>query len=94
MNLPLHPQLNYIPRDLNYQPQQTPTFTTPHHPQYASSSHEITEESPSQVPTTPSSAVETPTSSVPRSIMEARPSEKKMKTAGPSYDAPWWRFYE
>jgi YD repeat-containing protein len=26
--------------------------------------------------------------------MEAGPSEKKRKTAGPSYDAPWWRFYE
>jgi hypothetical protein len=26
--------------------------------------------------------------------MEARPSEKKRKTAGPSYDALWWRFYE
>jgi hypothetical protein len=38
-NLPRHPQLNYIPRDVIYQPQQTPTFTTPHHPQYASSSH-------------------------------------------------------
>jgi hypothetical protein len=93
-NLSLHPQSNYIPQDLNYQPQQTPTFTTPHHSQYASSSHEITEESPSQVPTAPSSAAETPTSSVPPSPMEARPSEKKRKTTGPSYDAPWWRFYE
>jgi hypothetical protein len=46
-NLPLHPQSNYISQDLNYQPQQTPTFTTSHHPQYASSSHEITEESSS-----------------------------------------------
>jgi hypothetical protein len=26
--------------------------------------------------------------------MEARPSKKKRKTAGPSYDAPWWHFYE
>jgi SRSO17 transposase len=26
--------------------------------------------------------------------MEAGPSEKKRKTVGPSYDAPWWRFYE
>jgi hypothetical protein len=26
--------------------------------------------------------------------MEARPSEKKRKTAGPSYDALWWHFYE
>jgi hypothetical protein len=42
-NLPLHPQSNYIPEDLKYQLQQTPTFTTPHHPQYTSSSHEITE---------------------------------------------------
>jgi hypothetical protein len=42
-NLSLHPQSNYISQDLSYQPQQTPIFTTPHHPQYASSSHEITE---------------------------------------------------
>jgi hypothetical protein len=66
-NLPFHPQSTYIPQDLNYQTQQTPTFTPPHHPQYASSSHEITEESPSQVPIAPSSAAETPTSSVPPS---------------------------
>jgi hypothetical protein len=46
-NLQLHPQSTYIPQDLNYQLQQTPTFTVPHHPQYASNSHEITEESPS-----------------------------------------------
>jgi hypothetical protein len=26
--------------------------------------------------------------------MEAGPSEKKRKTTGPSYDAPWWHFYE
>jgi hypothetical protein len=26
--------------------------------------------------------------------MEAGPSEKKRKIAGPSYDASWWRFYE
>jgi hypothetical protein len=93
-NLSLHPQSNYIPQDLNYQPQQTPTFTTPHHLQYASSSHEIIEESPSQVPTAPSTAATTPTSSVPPSPMEAGASEKKRKTSGPSYDAPWWRFYE
>jgi hypothetical protein len=93
-NLSLHPQSNYISQDLNYQPQQTPTFTTPHHPQYASSSYEITEESSSQVPTASSSVVETPTSSVPPTSMEVRPSEKKRKTVGPSYDAPWWHFYE
>jgi hypothetical protein len=46
-NLPLHPQSMYIPQDLNYQPQQTPTFTAPHRPQYTSSFHDITEESPS-----------------------------------------------
>jgi hypothetical protein len=73
-NLSFHPQSNYIPQDLNYQPQQTPIFTIPHHPQYVSSSHEITEESPSQVLTAPSSAVETPTSSVPPSPTEVRPS--------------------
>jgi hypothetical protein len=39
-SLPLHPQSTYIPQYLNYQPQQTPTFTTPHHSQYASSSHD------------------------------------------------------
>jgi hypothetical protein len=26
--------------------------------------------------------------------MEAGPSEKKRKITGPSYDAPWWHFYE
>jgi hypothetical protein len=26
--------------------------------------------------------------------MEAGPSEKKRNTADPSYDEPWWRFYE
>jgi hypothetical protein len=26
--------------------------------------------------------------------MKAGPSEKKRKTADPSYDAPWWCFYE
>jgi hypothetical protein len=83
VNLPLHPQSNYILEDLNYQSQQTPTFTTPHHPQYTSSSHEITEESPSQVPTAPSSGAETPISSVPPSPMEVRPSEKKRKTVAP-----------
>jgi hypothetical protein len=93
-NLPLSPQSNYIPQDLNCQLQQTLTFTTLYHPQYASSSHEITEESPSQVPTAPSSVAETPTSSVPPSPIEARPLEKKRKTVGPSYDAPRWRFYE
>jgi hypothetical protein len=94
VNLSLHPQSNYIPQDLNYQPQKTSIFTTPHHPQYASSSHEIIEEFPSQVPNVPSSAAETPTSSVPPSPMEARPSEKKRKITYHSYDAPWWRFYE
>jgi hypothetical protein len=83
-----------ITEDLNYQPQQIPTFTIPNHPQYASSSHEITEESPSQVPTAPSSAAETSTSSVPPSPIEAGPSEKKRKTTSPSYDAHWWHFYE
>jgi hypothetical protein len=77
-NLPLHPQSNYIP----------------HHSQYVSTSHEIIEESPLQVLTAPFSAAETPTSSVPPSSMEARPSEKKRKTTSPSYDAPWRRFYE
>jgi hypothetical protein len=94
VNLPLHPQSTYIPQYLNYQPQQTPIFTTPHHPQYTSSSHKITEESTSQVPTALSSAAKTPTSSVPPSPIEAGPSEKKRKTAGPFYDAPWWHFYE
>jgi hypothetical protein len=89
-NLSLHPQSTYISQDLNYQPQQTSIFTTPHHPQYASNSHEITEKSSSQVPTAPSSVATTPTSSVPPSPMEAGPSEKKRKTVGPSYNAPWW----
>jgi hypothetical protein len=43
-NFPLHPQSTYVPQDINYQPQQNPTFTTPHHPQYTSSSHEMIEE--------------------------------------------------
>jgi hypothetical protein len=93
-NLPLHPQSTYIPQDINYEPQQTPIFTISHHPQYASNSCEITEESSSQVSTAPSSATETPTSSVPPSPMEAGLSEKKRKIANPFYDAPWWRFYE
>jgi hypothetical protein len=73
---------------------KTLIFTTFNYPQYATNSHEITEESPSQVPTAPSFIAETITSSVPSSPMEARPSEKKRKTAGSSYDAPWWNFYE
>jgi hypothetical protein len=88
-NLPLHPQLTYIPQDLNYQSQQTPTFTAPHRPQYTSSSHDIIEESPSQVLNALSSAAETPTSSIPLLSMEAGPSEKKRKTADPSHDASW-----
>jgi hypothetical protein len=66
-NLPLHPQLTYIPENLNYQAQQTSIFTALHHPQYASSSHNIIEESPSQVPTALSSVAETLISNVPPS---------------------------
>jgi hAT family C-terminal dimerisation region len=90
-NLPLYPQSTYMPQDLNYQSQQTPTFTVPYHPQYTSSSHDITKESPSQVLTAPSSVTKTPISSVPPSSMETGPSEKKRKTADPSYNASWWR---
>jgi hypothetical protein len=93
-NLPINPQSTYIPQDLNHQLQQTLTFTTPLHPQYDSNFHDIIEKSPSQVPITPSSATETPTSSVLPSPMKVGPSEKKRKKADPSYDASWWRFYE
>jgi hypothetical protein len=65
-----------------------------HRPQFTSSFHDITKKSSSQVPTTPSSAIETPTSSVPPLPIEAGPSEKRRKTVGPSYDASWWHFYE
>jgi hypothetical protein len=90
VNLPLYPQSTYIPQDLNYQPQQTPTFIIPHHPQYALSSHDITEESSSQVLTAPFSAANSNLKCTPPSPMEAGPSEKKRKTTDPSYAFIFW----
>jgi hypothetical protein len=78
-NLPLPQNLNYQP-----QPQSQQTFTQ----------HEIIEELQSHVPTPPSSVVETPNPSVPPSPMEAEPTGKRKRPFIPTYDAPWWHFYE
>jgi hypothetical protein len=75
-----------LPQDLNYQaqPQCQQTFTQ----------HEIIKEPPSHILTPPSFVAETPNTSVPPSPMEAELAGKRKRPLVPTYDAPWWHFYE
>jgi hypothetical protein len=54
----------------------------------------IIEEPSSHVPTPPSSMAETPNPSVPPSPMEAEPAGKRKRPLVPTYDTPWWCFFE
>jgi hypothetical protein len=38
--------------------------------------------------------MKTPNSSVPPSLKETQPTEKRKRPGIPTYDVPWWCFYE
>jgi hypothetical protein len=75
-----------LPQDFNYQPQPQS--------QQIFTQHEIIEEPPYHVPTPPSSVAKTPNPSVPPSPMKPEPAGKRKRPLVPTYEAPWWRFYE